>query len=126
MVSLNIKKASTATGVSADTIRYYERIGLIMPVKRENGIRKFNERNINQINFARTMRDAGLSIETLKDYVTLVFEDNPITVPARKAILGEAVTALNDKVKEVVHARDYLQWKIDNYDSHMIESEKKI
>ncbi|WP_391558617.1 MerR family transcriptional regulator [Oenococcus oeni] len=126
MVSLNIKEASSTTGVSADTIRYYERIGLIMPIERVNGIRKFNERNINQINFAKTMREAGLSIETLKDYVTLVFEDDPTTIPARKNLLGEAINTLNEKVKEVVDARDYLQWKIDNYDSHMVPSDKKL
>lgn len=123
---MNIKEASSTTGVSADTIRYYERIGLIMPIERVNGIRKFNERNINQINFAKTMREAGLSIETLKDYVTLVFEDDPTTIPARKNLLGEAINTLNEKVKEVVDARDYLQWKIDNYDSHMVPSEKKL
>lgn len=123
---MNIKEASSTTGVSADTIRYYERIGLIMPIERVNGIRKFNERNINQINFAKTMREAGLSIETLKDYVTLVFEDDPTTIPARKDLLGEAIKTLNEKVKEVVDARDYLQWKIDNYDSHMVSSEKKL
>lgn len=123
---MNIKEASSTTGVSADTIRYYERIGLIMPIERVNGIRKFNERNINQINFAKTMREAGLSIETLKDYVTLVFEDDPTTIPARKDLLGEAIKTLNEKVKEVVDAHDYLQWKIDNYDSHMVPSEKKL
>ncbi|SYW17316.1 HTH-type transcriptional regulator AdhR [Oenococcus oeni] len=123
---MNIKEASSTTGVSADTIRYYERIGLIMPIERVNGIRKFNERNINQINFAKTMREAGLSIETLKDYVTLVFEDDPTTIPARKNLLGEAINTLNEKVKEVVDARDYLQWKIDNYDSHMVPSDKKL
>ena len=123
---MNIKEASSTTGVSADTIRYYERIGLIMPIERVNGIRKFNERNINQINFAKTMCEAGLSIETLKDYVTLVFEDDPTTIPARKDLLGEAIKTLNEKVKEVVDARDYLQWKIDNYDSHMVPSEKKL
>lgn len=123
---MNIKEASITTGVSADTIRYYERIGLIMPIERVNGIRKFNERNINQINFAKTMREAGLSIETLKDYVTLVFENDPTTIPVRKDILGEAINTLNEKAKEVVDARDYLQWKIDNYDSHMVPSEKKL
>lgn len=126
MVSLNIKEAASETGVSADTIRYYERIGLIMPIECVNGIRKFNERNINQINFAKTMREAGLSIEALKDYVTLVFEGDPTTLPARKDILGEVINTLNEKVKEIVDARDYLQWKIDNYDSHMIKSENKL
>lgn len=72
------------------------------------------------------MRKAGLSIETLYDYVTLVFEDDPTTIPARKDILDEAINTLNEKVKEVVDARDYLQWKVDNYESHMVPSEKKL
>ncbi|MFC6177860.1 MerR family transcriptional regulator [Weissella sagaensis] len=55
-----------------------------------------------------------------------MFEDDPTTIPARKDILGEAINTLNEKVKEIVDACDYLQWKIDNYDSHMIESENKL
>ena len=123
---MNIKKASEMTGVSIDTIRYYEKIGLIIPIKRLNGIRKFNERNINQIIFAKTMRQAGLGIELLKDYVSLVFENDSSTVPARKAILAEAIEKLNDKIDETVKARDYLEWKIDNYDTHMINSENNL
>ena len=123
---MNIKKASEMTGVSIDTIRYYEKIGLIMPIKRLNGIRKFNERNINQINFANTMRQAGLGIELLKDYVSLVFENDSSTVPARKAILAEAIEKLNDKIDETIKARDYLEWKIDNYDTHMINAENNL
>ena len=123
---MNIKKASEMTGVSIDTIRYYEKIGLIIPIKHLNGIRKFNERNINQIIFAKTMRQAGLGIELLKDYVSLVFENDSSTVPARKAILAEAIEKLNDKIDETVKARDYLEWKIDNYDTHMINAENNL
>ncbi|CAM3022552.1 MAG: MerR family transcriptional regulator [Pseudolactococcus laudensis] len=123
---MNIKKASEMTGVSIDTIRYYEKIGLIMPIKRLNGIRKFNERNINQIIFAKTMRQAGLGIELLKDYVSLVFENDSSTVLARKAILAEAIEKLNDKIDETIKARDYLEWKIDNYDTHMINAENNL
>ena len=123
---MNIKKASEITGVSIDTIRYYEKIGLIIPIKRLNGIRKFNERNINQIIFAKTMRQAVLGIELLKDYVSLVFENDSSTVPARKAILAEAIEKLNDKIDETVKARDYLEWKIDNYDTHMINAENNL
>lgn len=123
---MNIKKASEMTGVSIDTIRYYEKIGLIMPIKRLNGIRKFNERNINQIIFAKTMRQAGLGIELLKDYVSLIFENDSSTVLARKAILAEAIEKLNDKIDETIKARDYLEWKIDNYDTHMINAENNL
>ncbi len=123
---MNIKKASEITGVSAETIRYYEQIGLIMPIERSHGIRKFKERNISQIHFVKTMRNAGLTIETLKDYVSLVFEDNQDTIPARRAILSNAIKKLNAKIAETIQARDYLQWKIDHYDTHMRSAENKI
>jgi DNA-binding transcriptional MerR regulator len=123
---MNIKEVSQITGVSANTIRYYEKIGLIMPIVRVNGIRKFKERNINQINFVRQMRNAGLGIKILKDYVSLVFEAEPQTVSERKAILGKAFENLNTKIEEIIKARDYLRWKIDNYDSHMIKAEDEL
>ena len=47
------------------------------------------------------MRQAGLGIELLKDYVSLVFENDSSTVPARKAILAEAIEKLNDKIDEM-------------------------
>ncbi|MDE6475692.1 MAG: hypothetical protein K2L08_02465 [Erysipelotrichaceae bacterium] len=89
-------------------------------------IRKFQERNINQILFAKTMRKAGLTIETLKQYVTLVFEDDHHTIPKRKEILGKAIASLDEKVIETQKARDYLKWKIDHYDTAVREAEKKI
>ena len=47
-------------------------------------------------------------------------------MPARKAILAEAIEKLNDKIDETVKARDYLEWKIDNYDTHMINAENNL
>lgn len=72
---MNIGTASKETNVSADTIRYYERIGLIPPVKRtESGIREFNEEDLRWIIFSRQMRNAGLSIESLIEYLSLFQE----------------------------------------------------
>ena len=58
--------------------------------------------------------------------ISAVFEDDPTTIPARKDTLCEAINTLNEKVKEIVDALDYLQWQIDNYNSHMIKSENKL
>ena len=85
---MNIKKASELTGVSADTIRYYERIGLIPPVKRsEGGIREFDEDDLRWIKFSRQMRNAGISIEKLIEYLSLFREGNS-TVSVRKELLS--------------------------------------
>lgn len=78
---MNIKKASEITGVSADTIRYYEKIGLIHSIKRnENGVRIFDEEDLRWIHFARAMRTAGLSIESLSQYVSMFQEGEQVEI----------------------------------------------
>lgn len=86
---MNIKKVSELTGVSADTIRYYERIGLIPPVTRnQSGVRNFSDRDISVLEFVRYFRGAGVSVESLIDYIGLV-EQGDSTIGARLAILQE-------------------------------------
>lgn len=81
---MNIKVVSEKTGVSADTIRYYERIGLIPPVKRDkNRVRVFDDEDIRWIEFSRHMRDAGLSIEGLIEYIDLFKDGDDATIQAR-------------------------------------------
>ena len=63
---MNIKKVSEQTGVSADTIRYYERIGLLPRVRRnKSGVRDFSEQDIAALEFIRCFRSAGISVESL-------------------------------------------------------------
>lgn len=64
---MTIKEVSQLTGVSIDTLRYYERIGLISEVPRsEGGICNYDEACIGWINFIKCMREEGLTIETVK------------------------------------------------------------
>lgn len=76
---MNIKEASQQTGVTATTIRYYEKEGLIPAIDRNDvGVRAIDDRIIRRINFVKTMRAAGMSIEALKEYIRLfdAQEDN--------------------------------------------------
>lgn len=123
---INIKKASEETGVSADTIRYYERIGLIPPIKRnENGVREFDDEDLRWIVFSRQMRNAGLSIEALIEYLTL-FRNGEETVSARMDLLIEQQNELQERIDVMQQALDRLKYKIANYDSHMVPSENKL
>ncbi|MDF7637007.1 MerR family transcriptional regulator [Leuconostocaceae bacterium ESL0958] len=124
---MNIKKAAAETGLTADTIRYYERIGIIGPVPRlANDIRDFGQRSLNQLHFAKVMRQAGMSIELLKQYIDYIYEDDDETVPARKALLAEAAENMSQKIQALTEARDYLHYKIEHYDSHMRSSEQHL
>lgn len=123
---MNISAVSKETKVSADTIRYYERIGLIPPISRnENGIRNFTDEDIRWILFSRQMRSAGLSIEALIDYLNL-FRLGDQTIPARIELLKEQEIALQDRIDVMQQALDRLHFKIENYDNHMVPNEKKL
>ena len=89
---MTIKEVSEKYDLSADTIRYYERIGLIPHVPRkENGIRDFDETACGWVEFAKCMRSAGVQVEALIDYVKLFFQEG--TEEARKDILVEQLKA---------------------------------
>ena len=123
---MNIKKVSEVTGISADTIRYYERIGLIPPVTRnQSGIRDFTEREIGLLEFVRCFRKAGVSVESLIDYVTLL-EEGEGTEEARLAILKEQAEKLDARLEELRAARERLAYKIDNYQELISQREKEL
>ncbi len=123
---MNIKKVSEVTGISADTIRYYERIGLMPRVTRnQSGIRDFTEREIGLLEFVRCFRKAGVSVEALIDYVALL-EEGEGTEEARLAILKEQAEKLDARLAELQAARERLAYKIDNYQELISQSERKL
>lgn len=122
---MNIKEAAKITGLTNDTIRYYERIGIIMPIPRQdNGLRDFTERSINQLKFAKTMRSAGMGVESLREYVAMIYENDDSTIVARKALLTEQAELMQEKIDRMQEAHDYLLYKVENYEGHMREAEK--
>ena len=123
---MTIKQASQVTGVSADTLRYYERIGLIPPVPRnESGIRNYDEASIGWINFIKCMRGAGLPIEALIEYVALCKEGDK-TEASRKAILVEQRDILQQRIESLQKTLVKLNYKIDNYGHLNQEAIKNI
>ena len=98
---MKIAEVSEKLGMSSDTLRYYERIGLIQTVNREkNGIRDYNEIDLRRVEFIKCMRSAGLPIETLIEYVGLVQQGDG-TIEARKDILKEQRALLAARMKEM-------------------------
>lgn len=123
---MNIKEASMRTDVSADTIRYYERIGLIPPIARnEAGIRIFDEEDLRWIKYSRQMKQAGLSIDSLIEYLSL-FCSGEKTVPARLALLEEQQEVLQERIDELQAAKERLSFKIENYQTHTMPAEKQL
>lgn len=117
---MNIKKVSEQLDISSDTIRYYERIGLVPPISRDkNGVRNFTDIDIQRLDFIKCMRHAGLSIESLHEYMHLYSLNDDRTIPARKRILEEEAEKLDERIASLQETRAYLQHKIDIYESKL-------
>ena len=123
---MKIAEVSEKHGISADTLRYYERIGLIRHVNRNtSGIRDYNEIDLRRVEFIKCMRSAGLSIEVLIEYVGLV-QQGDRTIAARKEILKEQRELLLVRMKELQKTLDVLDHKIEVYENAVLTKEKKI
>ena len=123
---MKIMEVSEQYGISSDTLRYYERIGLIPPVHRkDNGIRDYNELDIRRVEFIKCMRRAGLPIEVLIEYVGLVQQGDK-TIEARKEILKEQRKQLVARMKEMQKTLDLLDHKIEVYEKAVLKKEKEI
>lgn len=121
---MKIAEVSKEYGLSLDTLRYYERIGLIPTVTRTpNGIRDYGEMDIKRVEFIKCMRSAGLPIEVLIDYVALV-EQGDSTVDARKEILKEQRVLLAAKIGDLQKTLDLLDYKISIYENKQPTKEK--
>ncbi|UWD49632.1 MerR family transcriptional regulator [Clostridioides difficile] len=123
---MTISEVSKKYELSADTLRYYERIGLIPPVNRnKSGIRIFTEKDCEWVNFIKCMRSAGLSIETLIEYVTM-FQQGNSTIKARKDLLIEQRNQLSKRIEDMQKTLERLNSKIDGYEDKVIEKEKTL
>ena len=118
---MTISEVSKKFGLSADTLRYYERIGLIPHVPRsQSGLRDYDEESCNWIEFIKCMRSAGLPIEILIEYVTM-FRQGDSTISARKELLIEQRDILRQKISDMQPTLDRLDYKINLYESGMMK-----
>ena len=121
---MKIAEVSEEYGLSADTLRYYERVGLIPPVNRtDSGIRDYNELDLRRVDFIKCMRSAGLPIDVLIEYVGLVQQGDQ-TIDARKEILVEQRDLVKARMEEMQKTLDLLDHKIEVYEKAILTKEK--
>ena len=121
-----IAEVSKKYDISADTLRYYERIGLLEHVRRnESGIRDYSDADCARIQFIKCMRGANVSIEALIEYMQL-FAEGDSTVAARKALLEEQRDLVQERINEMQAGLDRLNYKIENYDSIIRKAEQGL
>lgn len=113
---MTIKEVSEKYGISQDTLRYYERVGMIPPVTRTpSGIRNYTDEDVKWVEMALCMRGAGLPVEVMIEYLKL-FQQGDETIPARLDLLTEQREVLLEQKKQIEQTLDRLNYKIARYE----------
>jgi DNA-binding transcriptional MerR regulator len=117
--SLTIADAARATGVSAHTLRYYKRAGLINGVGRaDSGHRRYDKRDLAWIEVLQRLRATGMPIRTIRRYAELVRagEGNEVE---RLALLEEHREAVRARLAEVQRHLAFIDRKIEVYEEKL-------
>ncbi len=113
---MTIAEVSKQYGLSQDTLRYYERVGMIPPVTRTaGGIRDYQKEDLGWVELAKCMRSAGLPVESLIEYVKL-FREGDNTIEARRNLLAERREELLEQKRHIEETLDLLDYKISRYE----------
>ncbi len=123
---MTIAEVGRKYDLTPDALRYYERVGLIPSVGRTpGGIRDYGESDCRWIEFIKCMRNAGLTIDVLVEYVRL-FQIGEQTHEQRKALLIEQRGQLIQRIDEMQQTLARLNHKIDLYEKAIVPSERDL
>lgn len=110
---MNIGSVSARSGLSAKTIRYYEDIGLVKPLRDTNGYRAFQEKELHKLTFLSRARALGFTIEDCRALLAL-YEDETRASADVKRIANEQLAQIDEKIKALKGMHDTL--------SHLVEA----
>jgi DNA-binding transcriptional MerR regulator len=117
--NLSPSQAAEQSGFSLDTLRYYERIGLLNGIGRApSGHRRFGDDDIEWLGVLRCLRDTGMPIARMRRYAELARNGEP-TLAERLCLLTEHDAQVSERIASLQAQRQHLQEKIDWYRSQL-------
>lgn len=120
---MKISDVSKKFNISIQTLRYYEREGLIPAIHRDsNGVRDYQKDELYWIHYVQVLRNSGVTVASIKKYVGLVQKGSE-TREQRKQILLEQRQALLKKRAQIDDALKHMDIKLESYDTYVIELE---
>lgn len=117
---MNIKDVSEQLDVSRETLRYWENIGLLPKVPRNSsGYRDYTENEIKWVLFIKAMRNGGMSVESLVDFVK-IYREHRDSRAAQKSLVKEQYDRLVARRDAMNQTINYLKYKLDHFEDHVI------
>ncbi len=115
--AFSIAEASAATGTTADTLRYYEREGLMPPIALgKSGQRIYTPDNLGWITFIRRLRATGMTIQRIVDYTTMVRQGDG-TITDRRLMIEDHRATVSNAINELTAVLAVLDRKIEHYEA---------
>ena len=104
--ALTVSKLAAAGGVGVETIRFYQRRGLLDTPTRESGIRRYGSEDVRRLRFIRRAQAAGFTLDQIGELIALDSSDDR---PRARELAAARVKALDEKIAELRRARDALK-----------------
>ncbi|KAA2251180.1 MerR family transcriptional regulator [Solihabitans fulvus] len=125
-MTYSIAQAAERSGLSIDTLRYYERIGLVQPPARDSGGRRnYSEEDLGWLEFLTKLRTTGMPIRMMREYAQARHR-GPHTTNRRKQILVEHRTSVLERIAELQSCLGVLNHKITNYEQCVVENDERL
>jgi MerR family mercuric resistance operon transcriptional regulator len=103
---LTIGRLAAAGGVGVETIRFYQRNGLLQTPTRETGIRRYDREDVRRLRFIRQAQAAGFTLAEIKELLALDAGENRSRA---RELARRRIKVLDDKIAEMQRARDSLR-----------------
>ncbi|MEO7886464.1 MAG: MerR family transcriptional regulator [Polaromonas sp.] len=124
-VSLSIADAAEASGLSAYTLRYYEQIGLIAPIDRRSGARRYSDTDMRWLDFLVRLRATGMSMRDMQRYAQLLRKGNTAgSLAERQTLLEEHAARLEAGLRAQRETLQYIRKKIGLYEEQRREPKR--
>lgn len=122
---LTAKQTADFFGISKDTLRFYEKQGIIPPVPRdENGYRVYGDYELNWIYLALNLKRAGLSLKSITEFAELFKHPTAQSLRRQKDILREQVADINQQIARLNETKQVLAHKLAIFDKHFGKLER--
>lgn len=124
-MTFSIAEAARRSGLTIDTLRYYERIELLEPPARDSGGRRvYSERDLSWLEFLTKLRTTGMPIRMMRQYAALRHGGLP-TTGQRRGILVEHRRDVQERIAELQGCLEVLNYKIDNYEQCLLAADER-
>ncbi|WP_273832236.1 MerR family transcriptional regulator [Guptibacillus sedimenti] len=117
----SISEIAEMVDISAHTLRYYEKEGIIDPIRNDHGARQFTEQHLKWLQFVKKLRETQMPVSQIKEY-TRLFLEGEHTANARLKLLEDHQQFIRDQIETLLATDDMLTKKISTYKERMEKS----